>query len=127
MAARKWTPEQRAKQAILIRSWKPWSKSTGAKTPGGKKISSRNAFNFSFRELLRELTRQNRALIHYINGRTPAPVWNETKIDGLLDNLEKSLHIQKCRYEPTSAKKHIKSNQIDTKNRAYDETEEKAL
>ena len=114
MAARKWTPEQRAKQAILIRSWKPWSKSTGAKTPEGTKISSRNAFNFSFRELLRELTRQNRALIHYINGRTPAPVWDETRIDSLLNNLENSLYALQTKHKATTKEKHTLDQKIKT-------------
>jgi hypothetical protein len=38
-----WTPERKAKQSALIRNWKPWEKSTGAKTKEGKKISSQNA------------------------------------------------------------------------------------
>lgn len=40
--ARVWTEEQKARQAALIRSWKPWTRSTGARTPEGKAISSRN-------------------------------------------------------------------------------------
>lgn len=40
--ARVWTDEQKARQAALIRSWKPWTRSTGARTPEGKAISSRN-------------------------------------------------------------------------------------
>jgi 3-methyladenine DNA glycosylase Mpg len=40
--ARVWTDEQKARQAALIRSWKPWTRSTGARTPEGKKISSMN-------------------------------------------------------------------------------------
>ena len=39
-----WTPERKAKQSELIQSWKPWEKSTGAKTIEGKAISSRNAY-----------------------------------------------------------------------------------
>lgn len=42
MAARTWTLEQRARQAELIRNWKPWQHSTGARTPAGKAVSSRN-------------------------------------------------------------------------------------
>ncbi|MCP9761072.1 hypothetical protein EGI20_17645 [Aquitalea sp. S1-19] len=38
-----WTPERRAKQAELIRQWRPWEKSTGPKTETGKTISCRNA------------------------------------------------------------------------------------
>jgi hypothetical protein len=41
---RKWTPEQRAKQAALIQQWQPWKASTGAKTEQGKAVSSMNAY-----------------------------------------------------------------------------------
>ncbi len=44
MAARKWTPEQKRRQAKLINDWKPWEQSTGAKTAQGKAIVSRNAY-----------------------------------------------------------------------------------
>ncbi len=37
-----WTPEARQRQAELIRSWKPWEHSTGAKTEAGKAIVSEN-------------------------------------------------------------------------------------
>lgn len=40
--ARVWTDEQKARQAALIRSWKPWTRSTGARTPEGKRISAMN-------------------------------------------------------------------------------------
>jgi hypothetical protein len=40
--ARTWTDEQKARQAALIHSWKPWTQSTGAITPEGKRISSMN-------------------------------------------------------------------------------------
>ena len=40
---RNWTPEQRQRQRKLIQRWKPWEKSTGAKTQEGKAKSSRNA------------------------------------------------------------------------------------
>ena len=49
MAARKWSDEQKAKQAELIHAWKPWQSSTGAKTPEGKAISSMNAHSGYFR------------------------------------------------------------------------------
>ena len=56
-----WTPERRAKQSTAIHRWKPWQQSTGAKTPEGKSIVSRNAFKGGmkaqlkeFREILRE-------------------------------------------------------------------------
>jgi len=38
-----WTPERRARQAELIRQWRPWERSTGARTPEGKAKSSQNA------------------------------------------------------------------------------------
>lgn len=40
--ARTWTPEQKAKQAALIRAWKPWKQSTGPRTSEGKAASSKN-------------------------------------------------------------------------------------
>ena len=39
----RWTPASRAKQAELIRTWRPWDHSTGPKTPEGKAIASKNA------------------------------------------------------------------------------------
>jgi hypothetical protein len=42
--ARHWTQEERAKQSALIHHWKPWERSTGAKTPEGKTKASRNAY-----------------------------------------------------------------------------------
>ena len=38
----RWTPESRARQAELIHSWAPWSKSTGPSTPAGKAKAARN-------------------------------------------------------------------------------------
>lgn len=38
-----WTPERRARQAALIHSWRPWTQSTGPRTPEGKAKASRNA------------------------------------------------------------------------------------
>jgi len=40
--ARIWTDEQKAAQSALIHSWQPWTRSTGARTPEGKRISSMN-------------------------------------------------------------------------------------
>ena len=42
MARRKWTKEQRERQARLIHEWQPWKKSTGPKTSEGKQISALN-------------------------------------------------------------------------------------
>lgn len=52
-----WTPERRARQSELIRRWRPWSHSTGPRTPSGKAKSSRNAWAGGMRPLLRELAR----------------------------------------------------------------------
>jgi len=50
-----WTPERRARQAELIKRWKPWERSTGPRTAEGKEISARNAYKGGHRALLREL------------------------------------------------------------------------
>jgi hypothetical protein len=42
--AKGWTEERRKKQAEMIRQWKPWEKSTGPRTAGGKEESRMNAF-----------------------------------------------------------------------------------
>jgi hypothetical protein len=38
-----WTPERRARQAELIRTWRPWEKSTGPVTAKGKRKAAKNA------------------------------------------------------------------------------------
>jgi hypothetical protein len=38
-----WTMERRARQAALIRIWRPWEQSTGPRTAEGKARASRNA------------------------------------------------------------------------------------
>lgn len=43
MAARIWTPEQRQRQAEIIRRWKPWKQSTGPISAAGKTKVSQNA------------------------------------------------------------------------------------
>ncbi len=52
-----WTPERRARQAALIRTWKPWEQSTGPRSAEGKATASRNAWRGGLRALLRELSR----------------------------------------------------------------------
>lgn len=42
--ARKWTEEEKQKQAEAIKRWKPWEKSTGPRTENGKEESRMNAF-----------------------------------------------------------------------------------
>lgn len=40
----RWTLEARRRQAELIRTWQPWTRSTGPKTADGKAVSSQNAY-----------------------------------------------------------------------------------
>lgn len=54
---RKWTSEQKARQALLIQQWKPWDKSTGAITDKGKAIVSMNACK-GYKRPRRRLTRK---------------------------------------------------------------------
>lgn len=53
-----WTPQRRARQAELIRAWRPWEKSTGPRSAEGKARASRNAFKGGQRQALRALARQ---------------------------------------------------------------------
>ncbi|MGX5649589.1 hypothetical protein ACWKW4_04940 [Hydrogenophaga borbori] len=53
-----WTPERKARQAALIRAWKPWRQSTGPKTPAGKAKASRNAFTGGHAVMLRQLAKE---------------------------------------------------------------------
>ncbi len=55
-----WTPERRARQAELIRIWRPWEKSTGPRTAAGKAVVARNGWKGGVRPLLRELARELR-------------------------------------------------------------------
>lgn len=57
MAARIWTPEQRKRQATLIRNWQPWFASTGPSTEEGKRRVATNAYKGAMRPKLRELSR----------------------------------------------------------------------
>ena len=71
MSTRKWTPEQRLRQSKAIRSWKPWERSTGAKTSHGKAISSKNATKAGDSVYVRELIKQmNRILKEQKNAIT---------------------------------------------------------
>ena len=54
-----WTQERRQRQRELIQNWKPWLKSTGARTPKGKARSSRNAYKTGVSEA-KELIRQRK-------------------------------------------------------------------
>ena len=44
MSKNGWTQERRLKQSEAIKNWKPWEKSTGAKTAEGKEKSKMNAY-----------------------------------------------------------------------------------
>ena len=52
-----WTSERRARQAKLIRQWRPWEKSAGPRTQEGKAKVARNAYKGGTWRLLRELAR----------------------------------------------------------------------
>ena len=52
---RKWTIEERKRQAELIKKWHPWQQSTGAKTIEGKAKSARNAYKGGIRIQLNEI------------------------------------------------------------------------
>lgn len=41
----------------MVKQWKPWTKSTGPKTPEGKERVSRNAWKGGHRARLRELSK----------------------------------------------------------------------
>ena len=55
--AKGWTPQRRARQARLIRKWRPWEKSTGPRTETGKRTVSRNAYKGGTWKTLRDLSR----------------------------------------------------------------------
>jgi hypothetical protein len=44
-----WTHERKAKQRAAIYRWRPWEKSTGPKTDGGKQTVARNAWKHGHR------------------------------------------------------------------------------
>ena len=50
-----WTPERRARQAKLIRRWRPWEHSTGPSTAAGKETVACNAWKGGTRPLLRQI------------------------------------------------------------------------
>ena len=57
-----WTPERRARQAEMIRQWRPWEQSTGPVTEAGKAKSAANAKTSGVRAARREV-REVMALI----------------------------------------------------------------
>ena len=70
-----WTLERRARQAELIRQWRPWAKSTGPRSPEGRQRVSRNAWTGGHRQKLRDLSsmvnaeiRQAREIVAALSG-----------------------------------------------------------
>jgi hypothetical protein len=68
---RNWTAEQRQRQRELIQRWKPWTKSTGAKTPEGKRRSSQNSLKtgktVEVREMIKYLNKLLKAQSKMLN------------------------------------------------------------
>ena len=58
-----WTPERRARQAALIRTWRSWERSTGPRTPAGKATAANNADKGSASQLLRVLGAELRGVL----------------------------------------------------------------
>jgi hypothetical protein len=65
-----WTPERRARQAELIRSWRPWERSTGAQTPEGKAKVSRNAWRGNHKKRIRTEQRMVNEVIRSLLAET---------------------------------------------------------
>ena len=63
--ATSWTPERKARQAELIRQWKPWAKSTGPRSDQGKEWVARNAWRGGRRQKLSELSKMVNAEIRH--------------------------------------------------------------
>ncbi|RYF61677.1 MAG: hypothetical protein EOO27_00960 [Comamonadaceae bacterium] len=53
-----WTPERRARQAELIRNWRPWEQTTGPKTAEGKARVARNGYKGGIWKIEREMKKQ---------------------------------------------------------------------
>jgi hypothetical protein len=59
---RKWTPEQKARQAALIKSWRPWEAALGPVTPEGKRRSAMRGYKGNPRGTLAEARRLARII-----------------------------------------------------------------
>jgi hypothetical protein len=53
----RWTDQRRARQAELIRTWRPWEKSTGPRTDVGKDRTRMNGYKGGRRAMLRECSK----------------------------------------------------------------------
>ena len=58
-----WTSERRARQAQLIRTWRPWERSTGPRTATGKATSARNGLKGGLEAEVRSCLKESRALL----------------------------------------------------------------
>ncbi len=63
MATRRWTEEQKHRQAELIRQWAPWTQSTGPQSVNGKRKASRNAYRGGMRAEVRALAKKVNELL----------------------------------------------------------------
>ena len=63
-----WTPERRARQAELVKTWRPWEASTGPRSAAGKAVVARNAWKGGVRSMLREFSRELREQRKALNG-----------------------------------------------------------
>ena len=70
-----WTPERRARQALLIQNWKPWTKATGPRSTEGKARVSRNAYAGGHRQLLRQLSKEINGVIREQQRAVLAIAW----------------------------------------------------
>ena len=57
-----WTPERKARQSLLIRSWRPWEATQGPVTPEGKKRSAMRGYKGDPRGTLAEARRLARLI-----------------------------------------------------------------
>lgn len=94
-----WTEERRRKQAEAIRRWKPWEKSTGPKTPEGKKRTRLNALKNGSRArvfaLYAKLCRTNRDFIKLCFMTEYMPCNLEEVTNRLIENEAKSNACEK--------------------------------
>ena len=59
-----WTPERRARQAALIRTWRPWEQSTGPRTIEGKARTARNGDKLGIWKAERDKLRELKATVN---------------------------------------------------------------
>jgi hypothetical protein len=64
-----WTSERKARQAELIRSWRPWERSTGPTSAAGKAVVARNACSGGYRAELQGLAAAGRSVLPVVIGK----------------------------------------------------------